>query len=233
MPRPSRKRGRPAKNLKEATTDEDHSDGASDSGMEEITGKKTTSVRRKNTVKGKGKGKEKLSNEGGEEDDKMDVDQEGADGSSVVSPNKSEHANASIGTPTPKKRGRPPKSKAQTPSNTTDAEQGTSSRRRGRPPKSKATIEDSDAELSTATRGRRVNATTESPTRSRQDDGKPKTRSLSRGRQPAAGTSSTTTRGKSAKRTKTRMNEVLTGDQAGGEVDASDDGPKKRRKVAS
>ena len=132
-------------NLKEASTDEDVSEGGSDSGMDEIVGKSASKPR----PKGKGKAK------AAEPTDQMDVDDTASVAGSVRS------------------RGRPPKSKTQTPGSAakrrvrladskvvpgTDGEDddvqsvksaptASAQKWRGRPPKSKPVITDSDREM--------------------------------------------------------------------------------------
>lgn len=172
MPRASastRKRAR--KTYRDASSDEDGSEGASDSGVEEITGKENTAKKPLAKKASKGKGKEKAREEGG--DGSMEVDHHADSATRAGTPRDKPTDKLQTGSdPAPKRRGRPPKPKAITD---TGRAASPTPKRRGRLPKSKAFIEDSDVE---AAGGRKASA---SPVR------QSRTRSASRGR-PAAKT---------------------------------------------
>ncbi|KAI0638536.1 hypothetical protein C8Q77DRAFT_1047745 [Trametes polyzona] len=221
--RSTRKRPR-STNYKEASSDEDGSEGGSDSGMDEIVGKTSASARK---PRASGKGKAKATGDA----EQMEVDDE--------------HESASVaGSTSARPRGRPPKSKAQaaaqgassaTPTSVakrrvrkteskvvpgTDGEDDDAAsvksaptapapKRRGRPPKSKPVISDSDREME-VDGARRANASA-SPAR-----GKPRTRSLSRTRPGDASTSA---------KPQSRLGKAKTAAEEGEEK------PKKRRKV--
>ena len=218
--RSMRKRPRSV-NLKEASTDEDVSEGGSDSGMDEIVGKSASKPR----PKGKGKAK------AAEPTDQMDVDDTASVAGSVRS------------------RGRPPKSKTQTPGSAakrrvrladskvvpgTDGEDddvqsvksaptASAQKRRGRPPKSKPVITDSDREMDVestpALKGKAKAARTRSLSRTR--PGEASDASMAVGTKPKS-------RAKKAKEANARD---LEGEVAG--ADGDDEKPKKRRKVVN
>ncbi|KAI0941399.1 hypothetical protein AcV7_002988 [Taiwanofungus camphoratus] len=148
MPRMSTRKRTRSLNMKDPNTDDDESEGDTDSGMDEIVGKK----------KGKGKGKAKAVVA---EQQKMDVDDaENASraGSARGRPKAQENASA------PKRRGRAPKSRVVAlGTDGEDAEDAvsvssapTAPKRRGRKPKSKAYISDSDMEEEGARSGPRT-----------------------------------------------------------------------------
>ncbi|EJF62271.1 hypothetical protein DICSQDRAFT_169303 [Dichomitus squalens LYAD-421 SS1] len=244
MPRGARSvRKRPRSvNLKEASTEEDESEGEPDSGVDEIVGKTASASGRgrpkgsKNKDKGKGKGKARATAADADEDedehDQMDVDEPQAESASVA---------GSV-----RGRGRPPKSKTQPPGSAakrrarvmdprvvpgTDGEDdddvqsvrsaptAEAQKRRGRAPKSKATISDSDreAEGHPHTPAKRVSA------------GKPRTRSLSRTRGGDASDASMGARPKSKARAR-KVKEANARDDAEA-ADGDDEKPKKRRRV--
>ncbi|OJT11377.1 hypothetical protein TRAPUB_12104 [Trametes pubescens] len=229
--RTTRKRPR-STNYKEATTDEDEdaSEGGSDSGMDEITGKTPASAR-----KGR-KGKAKAAAEDAQQ---MDVDEEPAGESASV---------AGSASGTPRGRGRPPKPKANAnagPASVakrrvklaeskvvpgTDGEDddaasvksaptGPAPKRRGRPPKSKPVISDSDREMEVD--GTPAQKKERAPPGSA--SGKPKTRSLSRTRPGDASDVGASPKPKPRVR---KPKEAKDGAAVEGE-----DKPKKRRKV--
>ncbi|KAH9854983.1 hypothetical protein C2E23DRAFT_725434 [Lenzites betulinus] len=228
--RVTRKRPR-STNYKEASTDEDGSEGGSDSGMDEIVGKTPASAKK---ARGPGKGKAKAT---ADEAEQMAIDEDHAVESASV-------AGSAGGRP----RGRPPKSKAQAaaavaagPSSVakrrikkteskvvpgTDGEDDDAGsvkstpthpppKRRGRPPKSKAVISDSDREMEVD----EAPAPSATPARA-----KPKTRSLSRTRPGDASDASVSakpqSRAKKAKEVNTRDKHAV-----------GEEKPKKRRKV--
>lgn len=234
--RTTRKRPR-STNYKEATTDEDEdaSEGGSDSGMDEITGKTPASARK---GRGAGKGKAKATAEDAQQ---MDVDEEPAAESASV---------AGSASGKPRGRGRPPKSKAGSASAAkrrvrlteakvvpgTDGEDddaasvksaptGPTPKRRGRPPKSKPVISDSDREMEVD--GAPQNTPAQKKERaapgSGSTGGKPKTRSLSRTRPGDASDVGASPKPKSGAR---KPKEAKDGAAAEGE-----EKPKKRRKV--
>ena len=234
--RSTRKRPR-SMNLKEASTDGDESEGASDSGMDEIVGKTASTSGRGRPKGSKNKGKAKATAADAEENDRMDVD---VDESASVA--------GSV-----RGRGRPPKSKTLQPNGSakrrvrvtelkvvpgTDGEDddarsvrsaptASAPKRRGRPPKSKETISDSDREAemgdlhtSSQLKEKKVSAM------------KPRTRSLSRTRPGEASDASMVvkpkSRAKKAKEANARNKET----DAEAAADGDDEKPKKRRKMA-
>ncbi|TCD59968.1 hypothetical protein EIP91_010958 [Steccherinum ochraceum] len=247
MPRSSaRKRPRSRVVYKEATSDEDGSEGEADSGMEELAKKSSGGKgkpKSKAPTKGKGKAKEV-------DEDKMDVDEDDGEpdsasrAGSVRGKGKAKAkppANPTTPSSAPKRRGRPPKSKVAAPKDS-DAESVAASvksapattKRRGRQPKSKMYVSDSEEE-----RGRSVGprgsaskpvSTAASPTRAppQQPNLPLRTRSQSRTRVQSmvsrleASTSSNNV-------TKTPSSRAKAA-----EADYDDEGqPKKRRKVVS
>lgn len=230
MPRAStatRKRAR--KTYKEASEEEDGSEGETDSGMEEITGKVKEKAARRKSIVSKGKGKEKAKadeetrGDAGHNEDKMDVDQDGEQAGRAGPPREK------VATPVPappKRKGRPPKSKP------VDSADGSSAiavtptpKRRGRPSKSKATVQDdSDAELR---RGRKVSL---SPVR--QPEERARTRSASRGRVASAVNrleAEQSSRSLSVKKPKSRK----VAGHDGEDVEMAEDKPAKKRKIAA
>ncbi|KAI0337914.1 hypothetical protein BDW22DRAFT_1432927 [Trametopsis cervina] len=218
-------------------SDDDDSEGETDSGVEEITGKGKEKARKptkKKVAAGKAKDKGKAK-EGGEHEgeDKMDVD--AGDNVSHVGSIGDKAQKIVVQTPTsapPKRRGRPPKRKTEDQ----QKEDGTEStgtitpapKRRGRPPKSKALIDDSDVEANLT---RKASA---SPTRGGGE--KSKARSLSRGK--AQGSVSKLVaeldaRSSSTKRSpRSRLGHAKS-DARDDDVEMEDDNPKKKRKVVS
>ncbi|KAI0089213.1 hypothetical protein BDY19DRAFT_131712 [Irpex rosettiformis] len=222
---------------KEAATDEEGSEGESDSGMEEITGKgkaKAGPARKKKpaTQKGKARAGVKDKEKEGQGEDKMEVD---GDSSKVAGSSEARSPAAVVATPTsapPKRRGRPPKRKADEPPN----EDGTESagtvtpapKRKGRTPKSKPLIEDSDVEPNVAGRS--------SPSPTRGGNRTPRPSSLSRGRQVGNVSRIAAEFNKKSDRpipSKSRLGITTTtvGDEDVEMVDSLQ--PKKKRKIAS
>ncbi|KAM5534421.1 hypothetical protein V8D89_011888 [Ganoderma adspersum] len=238
--RSTRKRPR-SMNLKEASTDGDESEGASDSGMDEIVGKTASTLGRGRPKGSKNKGKAKamvtVTAADVEENDRMDVDMD--ESASVA---------GSV-----RGRGRPPKSKTLQPNGSakrrvrvtepkvvpgTDGEDddarsvrsaptASAPKRRGRPPKSKETISDSDREaemgdphIPSQLKEKKVSAM------------KPRTRSLSRTRPGDASDASIVikpkSRAKKAKEANARNKET----DAEAAADGDDEKPKKRRRMA-
>ncbi|PCH40921.1 hypothetical protein WOLCODRAFT_88910 [Wolfiporia cocos MD-104 SS10] len=209
LPRASTRKRRRSTMVKEPDSDEDASEGESDSGVDEIAG------RPKAAAKGKGKGKGKAKAAG---DEAMDVD---AADPEVVSQSGSVRSSAKLPTTTPKRRGRPSKLKplpdatpGESPADTKpfggEPTAATSTaKRRGRKPKSKALVSDSDdsakvREQSTArtTAGREKPVNTEGSTAT--------VKSKMRGRKP-----------KLADENSTKKD------------DAEEEGPRKRRKISA
>ncbi|KAI0796263.1 hypothetical protein BC629DRAFT_1592495 [Irpex lacteus] len=256
----TRKRAR--QTYREASTDEEGSEGESDSGVE-ITGKgkekaQAGPARKKKAAPRKSKSKVKADEkeEGeGKEEDKMDVDQElqlqEGDSSTKGSSTAKAPANTVATPPSapPKRRGRPPKRKVDEPTEDGGAESsGTvtpAPKRRGRPPKSKPLIEDSDVETAVSV-ARKLSL---SPTRrgNPSTSGTPRTRSTSRGRQGQGQGGHVTRlaaefnkRSESVKRptpSKSRLGVVVSAGAEVGEdvdVDMEESHPtKKKRKVVS
>jgi hypothetical protein len=239
MPRGTAATRRRARKVhKEASTDDNGSEGETDSGVEEITGKgkgragpvnkNKTPVRKR---KGKENGKERVNEE------RMDVDQE-QESTSVTVAGSSGTKTTSVTVATPmstlqKRRGRPPKRKVEEQSN----EDGTSSvgpitpapKRRGRPPKSKPLIEDSEAEAAT------IGRPSPSPVRSANVAS---LRSLSRGRQPGNVSRLAAEFGgmsASKKRTSVQGSRLTfnTSAEYAADVEMEEDPPKKKRKLWS
>lgn len=225
MPRASssRKRARPT-NYREASSDEDQSEGETDSGVDEIIGKKKAEVK---STKNKGKGKEKQKEVEKERADEMDVD----DADETASAGKPKSTPVSAAAPPKRPRGRPRKSQPTADENALldDSASAKLPKRRGRPPKTKATISESEAE-STTPRGRKsANA---SPVRSLVE--RPRTRSISRTRQESSASPKAGAQWrpghKPKSKSRTKLVEVVTGD-ASDSGEADDEQPKKRRKV--
>ncbi|KAI0692563.1 hypothetical protein BC835DRAFT_1407003 [Cytidiella melzeri] len=190
MPRGSAlARKRAQKTYKEASSDEDGSEGEPDSGMEEITGKgkgKMGSGRKKKVAVRKRKEVvEKHKEDKGE--DEMDVDQEQGENNAEVAGSSGEKARQpAVTTPTsapPKRRGRPQKRKVEEQSNQDGTESvGTvtpAPKRRGRPPKSKPLIDDSDVDASITGKA--------TPSPMRGGSGVPRMSSLTRGKPTPTG----------------------------------------------
>ncbi|KAI9000674.1 hypothetical protein BD414DRAFT_451205 [Trametes punicea] len=237
--RPTRKRPRSA-NYKEASTDEDQSEGGSDSGMDEIVGKPARA--RKPREKGKRKA-------AAEDAEQMDVDDEHAGESASVA-----------GSASAPKRGRAPKSRnqAQAPSSVakrrvrmaessskvipgTDGEDddtqsiksapaGPTPKRRGRAPKSKPVISDSDREMEAdgTPAGRKEKVPAAGAVGS-SGSVKPRTRSLSRTRVGEASEANAGVRPRSRAR---KVKEANAREREGEEgIAGGEEKPKKRRKV--
>ncbi|KAI0787228.1 hypothetical protein BC629DRAFT_1582333 [Irpex lacteus] len=239
----TRKRAR--QTYREASTDEEGSEGESDSGVEEITGKgkekeKAGPGRKKKAAprKSKVKADEKEEGKGKEAEDKMDVDQEqlqeGDTSTSKTAGSSTAKSPANtIATPTsapPKRRGRPPKRKVDEDGAESSGTVTPAPKRRGRPPKSKPLIEDSDVETAVSV-ARKLSL---SPTRRGQGSGPgtstPRTRSTSRGRQG---------QGQGGHVTRSRLGVVVSagaevGEDGDVDVDMEESHPtKKKRKVVS
>lgn len=245
MPRSSRKRRRSPIKFKEASSEDDGSDGEADSGMEEMAGKSASVKSKGKSVKGKAKAK-------AADDDKMDVDQPAAPehNAESVSPVK----------PPAKRRGRPPKSKVATEDKDEAKDKGndddddassvkSAPKRRGRPPKPKPIADQqpsnttTDAPSSTTTSTKRTKARP------------PKSTASSANPRPSASPARTTrTRSQSRTRVSSMVNAIETAQPAPPvppiprnlrsspsrtkivpetEDEADERTPRKRRKVAS
>lgn len=146
IPRASSSRKRARQTYKEQSSDEDDSEGEADSGLDEIVGGKGKSSE-KPKVKGKGKQKEVVKEK---DNDEMDVDEEVEETTDKAG--NAARRNSTPTAPLPKRpRGRPRKSlPADASTATLDAVKVP--KRRGRPPKTKATVDDSEPE---SARGRK------------------------------------------------------------------------------
>ncbi|KZT71531.1 hypothetical protein DAEQUDRAFT_736704 [Daedalea quercina L-15889] len=225
LPRASLRKRRREVNLKEASTEEDDmSEGDADSGVDEIMG-------RTKDRKGKGKAKERTKNVN-DENEHMDVDDNASRAGSARGRGKGRPPKTATNHPSgpgaPKRRGRPPKNRAQEATDIEGADAdvddtmsvhssvapATASKRRGRKPKSKAYIDDSDADL-------RVEDSELERDRERREKG-PRTRSQSRTRG---------TDGKPKSKARKVRDENTIDAKATGDED--DELPKKKRKTAA
>ncbi|EKM60004.1 uncharacterized protein PHACADRAFT_85695 [Phanerochaete carnosa HHB-10118-sp] len=219
MPREANTRKRARKTYREASSEENDSAGASDSGVDEIAGR-ARSTKHETTAQLKRKSKSKQ-----RADDPMDVDPSHEEGVSVAGGAGKGKEKEQDAPPAPPKR---PRGRARKSIPTADAEGSPSvsaraPKRRGRQPKTAAVLEDSERETS---RGRG----TASPVR--RETELPRTRSLSRTR--AAEEEATRGAGrpghKPKSRSRTKMAEVVCGVRSdSGEAD--DEQPKKKRKL--
>ncbi|KAH9927097.1 uncharacterized protein BXZ73DRAFT_49103 [Epithele typhae] len=216
-------------NMKEATTDEDEglSEGGSDSGMDEITGK-TPAKRPRGRPPKKAKS---AKSDGGE---RMDVDDDGASvaGGSVRGRGRPPKTKAQPGAASPpsaaKRRVRIEESKM-VPGTDGEDDDGQSvkstpagpAKKRGRPPKSKAAAVP-------AAENAEVTMDVEDGQKKEKTTTKPKPRSPSRTRPEEAGEGCTV---KPKSRVK-KVREAKAKDAEGAEVEGAAEKPKKRRKVA-
>ncbi|CAL1700056.1 unnamed protein product [Somion occarium] len=223
MPRSStRKRPRNSIQYKEASSEDDGSEGEHDSGMEEIVGKKIKKT------KGKGKAKAK---EASEDEDKMDVDEQNEEKAEEESVGQAESASKSGSVrgrakskpSASRPRARPPKSKK-------DGEEASASasappKRKSRPPKSKALVKTDSMPTAAEKRGRKrpSPSISISPTRSHRDE-PPRTRSQSR-------TRNSTTRMNSSPSRKPKSSLRASMIIPDSEPERQEEKPRKKRKV--